>query len=72
MKRIFPIIYNLAFGAGGDGFKRVAAAESRTIVPRSFALAAAERNNSSKKSAAQGGKAKRVPSGKEKRGKREK
>jgi hypothetical protein len=40
MKRIPPVVYNLAFGAVEDGFKRVTAAEARTVVPRSFVLAA--------------------------------
>ena len=65
MKRILPIIYSLAFGACEDGFKRVAAAEARTVVPRSFVLAAMKRNRSSQKSATQERKVKRVPSGKE-------
>ena len=34
-------LYNLALGAGEEGFERVAAAEARTAAPRSFVFAAA-------------------------------
>ena len=37
--------YSLARGVSGDGFKRVAAAEARTVVPRSFTLATAKGTN---------------------------
>ena len=40
MNKILPIIYSLACAADEDDFKRVAAAEVRTVVPRSFVLAA--------------------------------
>jgi len=46
MNRVFPIIYSLAFAADEDDFKRVAAAEVRTVVPRSFVLEATKRNKS--------------------------
>jgi len=39
-------VYNLALGAGEEDFERVAAAEARTAVPRSFVLAAAGGNKS--------------------------
>jgi len=46
MNRIFPTVYSLAFAANEDDFKRVAAAEVRIVVPRSFTLAATIGNRS--------------------------
>lgn len=48
-----------------DDFKRVAAAEARTVVPRSFDFAATKGNKSGKKSVTQERKAERAPREKE-------